>query len=646
MLHAILHRGPDDVGLWESETGAACLLHARLSLVDPDGGGQPMSDARGQVVIAYNGEFYDFERARSRLEARGVVFRTRCDAEVLLQLYLDRGPDFVRELEGEFAFVLFDRRNGQAMLARDRFGVKPLFVAECNGLLLFGSEAKAVLAHPDFRRTLNRTVLRRRLQGVFLPRDCLFTGIAAIEPGTYMLVSRKGIVTRRYADLDPEAVGTLRLGFDEATEALEETLAAAVKRRFHGDAPVGVFLSGGVDSSSIAALSGSTPERQRSAYSIDFVGTQDSERAAAAGAAERFSLHNINCPVAAENLSAAFAASLWHTETIAPNTHGTAKYLLAGRARRDVKAVLTGEGADELHGGYAYFEHSALLAAAAEGRAADRLARFLTEYGPCDGVLPAITPKLRQQLAWSHSGGTPYAAMRAAMAGRGMRFMTTAAFRREAPERPERTLLDWLSLRARQARVLDDASLSRFVALQTDLPAYNLCSLGDRIEMAHGLEGRLPFLDRAVVDLLWRMPVEFHNKDGQTKRVLRAMLARRLPAAAQRTKRAFLTPASTTSILLQGWLPRRWLTIDATRRAGIFNPYAVSAMCHLAAPLRNRPSAAFYLSTGLTMALSTHLIIDMFCERFHETLSAHAPISLDALRRRLRGERGSLRAVA
>ena len=126
MLHAILHRGPDDVGLWESEAGAACLLHTRLSLVDMEGGQQPMGDAGAHVVIVYNGEFYGFEQIRSDLESRGVVFRTRSDTEVLLQLYLLLGPEFVRELEGEFAFVLHDRRSGRTLLARDRFGVKQI----------------------------------------------------------------------------------------------------------------------------------------------------------------------------------------------------------------------------------------------------------------------------------------------------------------------------------------------------------------------------------------------------------------------------------------------------------------------------------------------------------------------------------------
>ena len=646
MLHAILHRGPNGVGLWESETGAACLLHTRLSLVDLDNGHQPMSDVSGQVVIAYNGEFYGFERAREELEARGAVFQTRCDTEVLLQLYLHHGPDFVRDLEGEFAFVLFDRRSGQTMLARDRFGVKPLFIAERNGVLLFGSEAKALLAHPQVERQLDPKILKRRLQGVFLPQDSLFAGIRAIEPGTYMLASRERITTQRYADLDAAAVGTLRLNFEDATDALEQSLAEAVKRRFHGDAPVGLFLSGGVDSSCIAALAGSTKEQQRSAFSINFAGTWDSECDAAAAVAQQSSLRHVSCAMDADDLSGSFARSLWHAETIAPDTHGTAKMLLASRARHDVTAVLTGEGADERHGGYAYFEHATLIAAAAEGQDRGRLGRFVAEHGARDGVLGAITPKLRRRLAWSSSGGTPYMAMRAVVAGRGMRLMTTAAFRSQATERPEQALLDWLTQRAPDARELDDASLSRFVSTQTDLPAYNLSSLGDRIEMANGLEARLPFLDRAVVNLLWSMPVAFHLENGVTKRVLRAVLARHLPAAARKPKRAFLTPAAIAAGLLKSPLARRWLSVDATRRAGIFEPLAVTAARGLVGVSQGAPSAAFYLSTYLTMALSTHLIISMFCERFDETLTAHAPISLDALRRRLRGEAATLRAVA
>jgi asparagine synthase (glutamine-hydrolysing) len=496
------------------------------------------------------------------------------------------------------------------------------------------------------------TTLNRRLDGVFLPQDTLFAGISAVEPGTYMLVSRQGITTRRYADLDPEAAGSSDLSFDEAAEALERALAEAVRRRFHGDAPVGIFLSGGIDSSAVAATASSVlppSGRNRSTFSIDFVGSPESERIAATETARRLSLQGVHQEIAAADLEDAFETSIWHAETIAPNAHGTAKMLLARRAQHDVKAVLTGEGADELHGGYAYFEHAALLAAAADGHepgAKDALSRFLASHGPRDGVLGAITPKLRRELAWSRSGGVPYAAMRARVAGRGSRLLKTAEFRRQAPEEPAQALLDWLSLRAPDARKLDDSALSRFVALQTDLPAYNLSSLGDRIEMANGLEARLPYLDSGVVDLLWRMPTKFHHANGESKRVLRAVLARRLPQLAKKPKRAFLTPAAPSCDLLAGRLAHRWLSGDAARRAGIFRPSALAAARLLLPACRRSPSLAFYASAYLTMALSAHLIVEMFCERFPETLARRSLLSIAELRRRLGRDTTPRRAVA
>ena len=649
MLQAILHRGPDDVGSWEDGQGNACLLHARLALVDLAGGRQPMASAGETVVIAFNGEIYGFERIRYDLERRGVTFRTRSDTEVLLQLYLHLGPDFVRNLEGEFAFVLVDRRNGQTMLARDRFGIKPLFTSVRNGLLLFGSEAKAILAHPWAERRLDLITLNRELHSVFLPQDTLFTGISAVEPGTYLLVSRSGIATHRYNDLDPTAAGTSRLTFEQATEALEAALTEAVRDRFHGDAPVGLFLSCCVDSSSIAALSPATSHPQVSAYSIDFAGTAESERQAVEHAASHLSLRSEFLEVTAEDMERAFESSVWHAETTVPNAHGTAKMLLAGRAKRAVKAVLTGEGADELHCGYAYFEHAALLGDALAGGQQRTLSQFLAQHGPRDGVLGAITPKIRACLVSGRpgggSGGVPYAAMRAYVADRGVRFMTRADFRRQVEERPDQALLDWLANRSPGARRLDDVTLSRLVALYTDLPHYNLGFLGDRAEMANSLEARLPYLDSRVVDLLWRLPAEFHRRHGQGKRVLRALLARRLPKTAERPKRPFLAPSARSEDLLRGPLAQRWLSRTAIRRAGIFRPAALAAARQLVGPSGRLPSMKFYLGAYLTVALSAHLIVDMFCERFSETLARRSAMTLSELRLRLDRDRQLPRAA-
>ncbi|HET6158534.1 MAG TPA: asparagine synthase (glutamine-hydrolyzing) [Dongiaceae bacterium] len=645
MLQAILHRGPDDVGAWQDPGGGACLLHARLALVDPSGGKQPMATMAEDVVIAFNGEIYGFKRMRRELERSGATFRTRSDTEVLLQLYLHFGPDFVRRLEGEFAFALIDRRNALAMLARDRFGVKPLFTSVRNGLLLFGSEAKAILAHPWSERQLDLAALSRELHGTYLPQDCVFAGVSAVEPGTYLLVSRRGVTTHRYFRLEPEAAGTAQLTFDQATEVLEATLSEAVRERFHGDAPVGLFLSGGVDSSSVAALASETKASQVSAYSIDFVGTGESERSAAELAAKRLGLRAVFLEVAAEDMEQAFETSVWHAEAVVPNPHGTAKMLLARRAKRDVKAVLTGEGSDELHGGYAYFEHAGLLAAAANGAGSAGLSQFLKEYGPRDGVMPSITPKVRAQMAWSDHGGAPYAALRARAAEPGIRFMMTPEFHRHAELSPSQAMMDWLSCTYPDARALDDVTLSRLVSLCTDLPRYNLCFLGDRSEMANGLEARVPFLDTRVADLLWRMPSALHRANGEGKRVLRAILARRLPKTAALPKRNFLTPAAPAGSLLRGPLADRWLSMAAIRRAGIYRPAALAAVRQAARVSRISPSIRFYLGSCLTMALSAHLIGDMFCDRFSETMTRRAAMTLNELRARIHGDRQLPRAA-
>jgi asparagine synthase (glutamine-hydrolysing) len=643
MLQAILHRGPDGVGLWEADDGSACLLHARLAMVDPLDGQQPMADANEDATIVFNGEIYGFEQLRQGLAARGVVFRTRCDTEVLLHLYLQSGPDFVRDLEGEFAFVLVDRRKGRTMLARDRFGVKPLFVSTQTGLLLFGSEAKAILAHPAARRQLDMTVLERELHGIVLPQDTLFAGICAVEPGTYMLVSRDGAVTRRYADLDAAAAGTLSMSFDEAAARLEIALTEAVRRRFHGDAAVGSFLSGGLDSSAIAALAQSNPGKMLSAFSIDFTGTAESEGAAAGETARLLSMCSVPLAMGGMQLADAFERSVWHAETTIPNAHGVAKLLLAQRAKHDVKAVLTGEGADELHGGYAYFRHAALLAEVAETGRRENLSRFMEAHGPRDGVFAAISPGLRRRLAWSKRGGTPYGAMRAHIAGYAARSLTTAEFRRQAraggQSRPAHALLDWLSLRAPDARRLDDFTLSRLVALMTDLPRYNLGFLGDRAEMASGLEARLPFLDRQVVDLLWRLPRAFHQHGDESKRLLRRIMASRLPHIVGKIKRPFLAPGALARDLLGGSLADTWLAPKVTHAAGIFRPAAITAMRRGFKLCGRSASVSFYLSSYLTLAMSAHMIVDLFGENFSANLARRSALSLGELRTRLADQR-------
>jgi asparagine synthase (glutamine-hydrolysing) len=629
MLRAILHRGPDGVGAWGDPERRFAALHARLSLIDLAGGAQPMLSAEGDIAIVYNGEIYGHHDHRRALEARGAVFRNRTDTEVLIQLYRAFGPDFVTRLEGEFAFALFDLRSGETFLVRDRYGVKPLFVSERDGLLLFASEIKGILAHPLARRELDHATLDRRLHGVFLPGETVFAGVGAVEPGEMWTVSRAGISRRRWFDLDPLAAGSARLSAEAARDALDDAFGAAISGRLKADVPVGLFLSGGIDSSAVAAYAAAESAVPPKAFIIDFAGSPDSEAPDALATAQLLGLPSDVATIAASDMEDAFHETVWRSEIPLPNPHGAAKLLLARRARQSVKAVLTGEGADELHGGYAWFRHSMLLAGNGSG---DDLAAFLASHGLHDAVAPKATAELRQSLAWTTHGGAPYTALRAALIAPGMRLATTRAHRGAADGPAPRALLDWLSARAPFARRLAEPTLSQFAALLTDLPGYNLVTLGDRVEMASGLEGRLPFLDRRVAELLWSLPPDLHVGPASAKTVLRAALATRLPEAAARRKKMFVAPQPLTLAVTAGAAADDWLSREATRAAGVFRPRLVSLFRRLGPRFRPGSRRATLISGFLTSAASVNLLHRMFCEALPATLDRYAPMSEAALR--------------
>lgn len=621
MLDAILHRGPDGSGAWQDREGRASLLHCRLAIVDVEHGQQPMHDTNGHVTITFNGEIYGFERMRRELQATGYRFRTRSDTEVLIALYLRHGRDFVSQLEGEFAFVLYDRRRRQALLSRDRFGVKPLFYAERDGLLLFGSEIKAILSHPLAKRAIDPEVLHRRMHGVLLPEETVFQGVHAVAPGTTMLVDTAGGTTvRRHADLDPEAAGTLRLDQDAALDAFEEAFTAAVRERLQGDVPVGLYLSAGVDSNTMAAVLREVSNDAHSAFTIGFKTPGYAEADDAAVSAKRLGLEHEIERIGSGDLDAHFARSIWHAETTVPNGHGTAKLCLSGKASQKVKVILAGEGADEIHGGYAYFRHSELLKAAGDRSGRRAVKQFLVENGALDGVLSKATPKLRTRLAGSNGSGVPYSAMRASILEHLLGFVLTRDLQAAARPDPAGQLLDWLDQRAPGAHRLDDVTLSRFTSAITDMSTYNLSYLGDRAEMANSVEGRLPYLDKRVVDLLWGLPYDFHLSATSNKTVIRRALSKRLPRPAERYKRMFLAPPGTSKSVFEGPIAKHWLSPEVTKACGFFQPRAVRTIRMAYGALPQKAGFRRVLEGFLMTAISAHLLDHLFCRDFQGSL--------------------------
>ena len=474
-LAALRHRGPDGSGRWRAPGGHCLLGHARLSIIDLATGQQPIAGEDGRHRIVVNGELYGFEAIRQELLARGHRLTTQGDSEIALHLFEDEGPACLARLRGEFALVLWDEREQRLFAARDRFGIKPLFYAEQDGVLYLGSEVKA-LQGAGLRLSWDLESVHHLLTlGVPLPARTVFAGVRQVPPG-HFLEARNGTVRlQRYWDLDyPPVEGAPEWteGDEHALpERLRDALDEAVRLRLRADVPVGCYLSGGLDSSAVLGLAARHAGRLKAfTVAFDQEGYDESPLAAATAAragAEWMPLH-----VSQADLAARFEESVWHSETACKNGHGVAKLILSGHVRaHGYKVVLTGEGADEILAGY----HASTP----------------TPGGPAAAGDPGAPP------GWVR-GNLANARTHAALLGRAQ----AAAF---AAEDPWRRLLSEIDVEGQlRGRTRIDQEL--YVWTKTVLPNYILTVGGDRAEMAQSVEGRPPFLDHHLFALTRPLP--------------------------------------------------------------------------------------------------------------------------------------------
>lgn len=538
-LAAIRHRGPDEHDVWLDPQAGVALGHTRLSIIGLDNGRQPIASADGQVQLIVNGEFYDFERIRAELEARGCCFRTESDSEIALHLYREFGTAGLERLRGEFALVLYDAAERQLVAMRDRFGIKPLFVAEHAGALYVGSEVKALLA-AGVPAVWDEDAYVSR--GFYLGDRTLFRHVRSLAPGHILTASPGRVRERAYWDLDfatAQALAEGDMGEAEAVEALRAAVLEAVSLRLRADVPVAVYLSGGIDSSAMLGCATHLREAPLDAFNLSFTddGDYDERRFAAEAAAfngARF--HPI--PVAQDDLADDFEDALWHNETPFFNAHGVAKYRLSRAvAQAGFKVVLTGEGADEMFAGYPHFRRDMIL------------------HNP-EGQDPAVLRELRERLAASE-GGYGRASLPADAAwmterlGHGVSWVANQAGWFDALQR-----LYEGGLRARAAGIapyrrfyngLDHTRLSgrdpvhrsMYLWAKSFLPNFVLTTLGDRMEMANSIEGRVPLLDHHVAELAARIPVRHKIRGATEKHVFREAMRPFLPDALYRRKKHY-----------------------------------------------------------------------------------------------------------
>lgn len=552
---ALRHRGPDGERTWTSRCGRAGLGHARLAINDPEAA-QPIASEDERLRIAVNGEFYGFEAMRASLERRGHQFRTRSDSEIAVHLYEDHGAECLHSLRGQFAFVAWDEEKGEMFAARDRFGLKPLFYCEHAGTLLLASEAKALFA-AGAPRGWDPQAVYHALHACPDERRSLFAGIRQVPPGHFLVASRGRLRLERYWDLPPSPrtgrggrAGRLRRA--EAEKAADsdssasarcarvrERVEEAVRIRLVADVPVGCLLSGGLDSSSVLGVAAAASETPMAAFTVGFDDAAYDETGPAREMAEAAGADHHVVALRGADLADHFADAVWHAETLQYNAHGTARFLLARGVRRaGWTSVLAGEGADE-----AFFGYEFLRAAAQAGSGKRNWPRL---------ALRLLRSSLRRRDGLAQA--SPWLARAAALAGAGPSLLgrlSTGVDHLRALCDPEflRGFRGYDLYRAFYRRCDREAGLSAreparrllYLWLRSLFANYHLAA--DRLDMAHGVEVRLPFLDHVLFEHVNALPLDALTGGRSEKQLLRDAMRPYLPALARtRPKRPFWAP--------------------------------------------------------------------------------------------------------
>lgn len=613
MIGALHHRGPDGTGFHLD--GSVGLAHTRLSIIDLAGGAQPMHNETADVWVTFNGEIFNHIELRVELERAGHRFSTHSDTEVIVHLYEEYGDDFVDHLNGQFAIGLWDHKRQRLVLARDRVGIRPLFYVRSKGRLLFASEVKALFQIAGVERRIDPVALAQ----VFSVWSTLgdrtpFEGVRALPPGHVMTVDAGGERLRCYWDWDFSESSSPARSEADCAEELKALLIDAVRLQLRADVPVGAYLSGGLDSSIITSLIRNHADTPLRSFSMTFEDAEFDESTFQRSLADHLGTAHSSVLVRKRDIAAAFPRLVWHVESPIVRTAPTPLMLLSEHVRRSgYKVVLTGEGADEVFGGYDLFKEAKIRRFMARapgspwrGRILERLYPYLknspvagrafTQRFFSDGIehlhepwfahhprmtttrrtLQFLRPELQEQVErWD-----PMASLRAAM-----------------PPGSER----WPAM-----------GRDQYVEAHTLMSGYLLSAQGDRVAMANSIEGRVPFLDHRVIEFANRLPSRYKLSGLTEKYLLKRAVRGEVPDVIRtRTKQPYRAPDSAS--FFENGRPTEYvrdlLAPARVEAAGMFDAGAVGR-------LLNKCAAGKAIGFGDNMAfvgiLSAMLLHDQF----------------------------------
>jgi asparagine synthase (glutamine-hydrolysing) len=531
MRDSMVHRGPDESGLFiEKNVG---LGHRRLSIIDLSSGQQPMTNEDGSIIVVFNGEMYNYQNLRNHLITQGHIFKTRSDTEVIIHAFEEFGENCLEHFRGMFAFAIWDKKRRQLLIARDRLGEKPLYYAQWDDTFLFASEIKGILAHPSARREINMEALDLYFGFRYVPGPLtMFKGISKLQPGHFLRIKENVVTTSVYWDFN--LIQTRQITQEAAEEEFTALLKESVKMRLMSDVPLGVFLSGGVDSSVVVALMSEIVAEPIKTFSVGYAGDAvENEFEYARMVANLYKTDHHEFRLTADDFLSFLPKLVWHLDEPIADASTIPLYFISQLAKEHVTVVLSGEGADELLGGYYIYKKmmlleslrsipgismlggAALLAGKLLGnRKIERYANLLQlpleqRYS---GVSQVFTEAERKRLLNGRGGIVPHA------------------------------LADAVAPYYR--RVKNRQTLDRMLYLDTKvwLPD-DLLMKADKMTMATSVELRVPFLDHVLVEYAASLPVSCKIRGNQTKYLLKHSMESRLPKELlYRTKKGFPVP--------------------------------------------------------------------------------------------------------
>lgn len=561
MMNVIRHRGPDDDGKFDAEK--IHLGMVRLSIIDLSGGHQPITNEDGTVHVVFNGEIFNYIELKADLEAKGHHFKTNSDTETIVHAYEEYGISFAHKLNGMFAIAIWDTRNETLLVYRDRFGVKPLFYSALNGSLVFGSEIKSVVQHPSVGRELDHEALSHYLSLRNVPAPfTIYRDIRALLPGQMLTwTSAQGVTISRWYNL-PTSVLWNDTDEDVLVERIDELLRDAVRLRLRSDVNYGAYLSGGIDSSSVVAITTEYSTAPVKTFTLGFADSPDHKRDAyyARIIAEKYSTEHHECVMSASDLQTELPDVVRHLDQ--PFAGVISSFWLSRFMKQYVTVALSGDGADDMFASYGHhrlvwplqqMRNSSPNVDLSFFKGREDFVRGLAQYPPWEWRLAygAFMEHEKQRLLTplGHEVLGPY---------------DTREFLKEIYERSDPNT--------------DDLNKVLYLDINTLLPN-EILYFNDMLSMAHSMEVRTPFLDFRLVELACSIPGSLKIRDGKLKYILRKVAARYVPQEVlDRPKEGFVLPKNTWLRAGMSSLPREILSQERLALHGYFEPKQVNSL--------------------------------------------------------------------